>query len=362
MLYFSYNDSAKLRYDKNYPAIQNMNDEYPLLSIVIPVRNEERFIAQTIGFLLSQDYPRDKVEILVVVADSEDRTEKVVKEIAATEPRVKCFRNPCGLSSGGRTIGAKESVGDIVIFIDGHVYIDNNQLFRNTVRLMKEKRVSILSRPQLLDTPHNSFFQRALSLARNSWIGHGRNSTIYLQEEKYVDPSSAGASYRREVFEKVGYFDVSFDACEDVEFNYRCAEAGYRSFTSMKLAVYYYPRTSLRGFFHQLMRYGAGRVRLAQKHPNTLSVNTLLPALLILSLASLSLLSFLWPFLLYPFAMVVLAYLATVIFSSVALAARNGWSYLGTLPVIYLALHTGLGWGFLRELACRIVNPHKKIT
>ena len=339
-----------------------MSDEYPTLSIVIPIRNEERFIARTIGFLLSQDYPPDKVEILVIVADSEDRTEEAVKKIAITEPRVKYFRNPYGLSSGGRTIGARESVGDIVIFIDGHVYIDNNQLFRNTVRLMQEKQVSILSRPQLLDTPHNTFFQRAVSLSRNSWIGHGRNSTIYLQEEKYVDPSSAGASYRREVFEKVGYFDISFDACEDVEFNYRCAEAGYRSFTSMKLAVYYYPRTTLGSFFRQMTRYGAGRVRLAQKHPSTLTVTTLVPALLIMSFALLGLLSLLWPVLVYPFSIAILAYVATVIFSSFALAARKGWAYLGALPPIYLTLHIGLGWGFLRELACRIVNPHKNIT
>ncbi len=247
-----------------------MSDRYPHLSIVIPARNEERFITHTIGFLLNQDYPPDKLEILVVVADSVDRTEEVVKKIAAEEPRVKFLPNPYGLSSGARTIGAKEANGEIIVFIDGHVYIDNSQLLQNTVRLMEDKHVSILSRPQLLDTPNNSFLQRAISLARNSWIGHGRDSTIYSREDKYVDPGSSGASYRREVFDKVGYFDISFDACEDVEFNYRCAQAGFRSFTSLKLAVYYYPRTSLPGLFRQMSRYGTGRFRLALKHPKTL--------------------------------------------------------------------------------------------
>ncbi len=331
----------------------SMNDEYPQLSIVIPVRNEEKYIGRTIGYLLEQDYPADKVEILVVVADSEDRTGDVVRGIAAEEPRVKFLHNPHGLSSGARTIGAKESTGEIVMFVDGHVYIDNNQLLRNTVRLIRERQVSVLSRPQLMDTPQNTFFQKAVSLARKSRIGHGRDSTIYSLEDKYVDPDSSGAVYSREVFEKVGYFDLTFDACEDVEFNHRCATAGFRSFTSMKLGVYYYPRASLGGLFRQMTRYGTGRFRLARKHPDTLSVTALFPTLLIAGIPLLGLLGLFWQPLLLLFGASLLAYLAVILASSLAVAARHGWGYLYVLPAIYFAIHAGLGWGFLREMVSR---------
>jgi succinoglycan biosynthesis protein ExoA len=326
-----------------------MSDDYPRLSAVIPARNEERFIAQTIRYLLNQDYPPGKVEILVAVADSTDRTAEVVQGIAAVEPSVRFLRNPHGVSSGARTLGAQMATGDIIIFIDGHVYIDNNQLFRNTVRLMREKNVFVLSRPQLLDTPHNSFFQRAVALARGSWIGHGRDSTIYTRDEKYVDPSSSGASYRREVFEKVGYFDLTFDACEDVDFNYRCAKAGLQSFTSMHLAVYYYPRSSLRALFRQMARYGTGRFRLALKHPQTLSLTTLFPSLLIVIPLVLALISLIWPVSLFPPALMVIAYLIATAAFSIPLAARHGWAFFFVLPAIYLTLHIGLGWGFLQE-------------
>ena len=337
---------GELRYDS---VPEPMSDECPNLSIVIPALNEERSIVRTIHYLLNQDYPRDKVEILVVVADSVDRTEELVKGIAAEEPRVKYLRNPYGLSSGARTLGAQASIGEIIIFIDSHIYINNNQLFRNTVRLMREKQISILSRPQLLDTPDNSFFQRAVSLARNSWIGHGRDSTIYSRDERYVNPCSSGASYRREVFEKVGYFDLSFDACEDVEFNYRCAAAGFQSFTSMKLAVYYYPRTSLRSFYRQMVRYGMGRFRLARKHPQTLSLTTLFPSLLLTALPLMGLSCLIWSAMLYPLALVLLIYLLAIQLFSVKLAAGRDARYFFTLPAVYLALHAGLGWGFLRE-------------
>ncbi len=336
-----------------------MRNEFPRLSIVIPALNEERFIAETIRYLLNQDYPREKVEILVVVADSTDQTAGVVKRIAAGEPRVKYLRNPYGLSSGARTIGVQNSSGDIIIFVDGHVYIDNNRLFLNTVRLMEEKQVSVLSRPQLQETPDNSFLQEAIAIARNSWIGHGRDSTIYSREDKYVDPGSSGASYKREVFEQVGYFDLSFDACEDVEFNYRCAKAGLRSFTSMDLAVYYYPRSSLRTLFRQMARYGAGRFQLARKHPRTLALSTLFPSLLISAPPVLAILSLIWFVMLYPLAGLVLFYLLTVVLFSIVLAARHKWTYLFALPAIYLTLHAGLGWGFLKEF---ISSPFSSVN
>src|SRR3990172_5327791 len=169
-----------------------MSDPLPRLTIVVPVRNEERFVARTIQFLLDQDYPPDRMEILVGVADSIDRTAEVVREIEARDPRVKYFHNPHRFSSGARALGAQMATGEIVIFVDGHTWIDNDQIFKNTVRLMVEKDVSILSRPQFVDTPENSFFQRAVSLARQSVIGHGLDSTIYTRDEKYVDPASSG--------------------------------------------------------------------------------------------------------------------------------------------------------------------------
>jgi succinoglycan biosynthesis protein ExoA len=334
-----------------------MTDELPRLTVVIPACNEQRFISRTIQYLLNQDYPSDRVELLVGIADSTDQTEEVVRKMAAGEPRLKWFHNPYGLSSGARTLGAQMAGGEIILFIDAHVFIDNTQLFRNTVRLMYEKQVSVLSRPQLLDTPDNSFFQRAVSLARNSPLGHARDSTIYSRNEGYVSPSSSGASYRKEVFEKVGYFDLSFDACEDVDFNYRCAKAGYRSYISMDLAVYYYPRSSLRSLFRQMARYGAGRYRLARKHPGTLSFGALMPFFLTAGLPLLGLVCLIWPMLLFLPGFLAVTYVLTVTLFSVSLAARHGWAFLPALCAIFPAIHLGLGWGFIRQLCASLFRP-----
>ena len=325
--------------------------EWPMISVIVPVRNEGHFIGRTLQQILGQDYPPDRMEILVGVADSTDRTAEIVQEIAARDPRVRYFRNPHGLSSGARNLGVRLAAGEIILFIDGHVYIDNDRLLRNTVLLMEEKGVSILSRPQFLDPPDNTFFQRAVSLARKSKLGHGLDSTIYTRRDAYVDPTSAGACYRREVFQRVGLFDISFDACEDVEFNYRCARAGYRAFTSMRLAVYYYPRESLGGLFRQMIRYGIGRARLALKHPRTLSLATITPAAMLSCFAVLAAVA---PFSQLAFSALkacLAAYFALAAGFSVSISAGHGLRYLPLLLLLYPCIHAGLGLGFILGVA-----------
>lgn len=327
-------------------------EPWPKISIVLPIRNEAGFIAQTIRYLQDQDYPKDRLEILVVVGDSHDNTVEIVQQIASQDDRVRYLPNPKLLSSAARNIGAKAATGEIITYVDGHTYIDNDQLLKNTARLMAEKNVSVLSRPQLLDTPENTTFQKAISLARKSRLGHGLDSTIYSDREMYVNPASAGASYRREIFDQVGYFDESFDASEDYEFNQRVAEAGYRAFTSPKLTVYYYPRQSLGALFRQMGRYGTGRMRLARKHPGTVGIGTLVPPLFTLGFLILPLMLIMWfsnwGGMLWSICYGLYALL--VILSSAAIAVRNGVVHLFLAPPIYLFIHLGLGYGFLKEL------------
>ncbi len=332
------------------PDIPEQPDDYPKITVVIPVRNEEKFIAQTLDYILTQDYPKDKLEVIVADGFSPDRTREIVTEIASRDNRVKLLDNPVRRSSAGRNIGARAATGEIITFIDGHTYIDNDQLLKNIVSLMRKHDLKVLSRPQFLDTPENDYFQRAVSLARKSIIGHGLDSTIYTEEDRFVDPASSGATYAREVFEDIGYYDERFDACEDVEFNVRTAKSGYKSFTSLKTAVYYYPRQTIGALFGQLKRYGVGRFRLACKHPGTLSIGTLIPAAITAGIPLTGLLSFIYPMMIPVFSIAAGLYLLLILGWSLAIALKQDISYLGVLPGIYIAIHTGLGWGFLSEM------------
>ena len=326
------------------------SSEFPRLTVILPIRNEERFIANTIKYIQQQEYPFDKLEILVVDGQSEDRTAAIAAEFAASDRRIKIIDNPGRSSSTARALGVTHASGEIITFVDGHTYIDNNQLLKNTATLMHEKQVSVLSRPQLLDTPDNTLFQRAVSLARKNPLGHGLDSTIYSMQEAYVDPSSSGASYRRGIFSEVGNYDVRFGACEDVELNFRLAQAGYRSYTSPKLAVYYYPRDSFGKLFLQLGRYGIGRFRLTRKHPNSLSLGTLVPALFVAVLLTLIVSSLFSTTALELLGWLAGLYVAVTILFSIGVAVRHEGKLFPLLPPIFWTIHLALGWGFLSEL------------
>src|SRR5262249_2194741 len=128
-----------------------------------------------------------------------------------------------------------------------------------------------VGRPQPLDVSDATPLQRAIAAARSSRLGHQPDSHVYSSAEGFVPPHSVAVAYRRSVFETVGLFDETFDACEDVELNHRVARAGMRCYFTPRVAVHYYPRSCLTGLFRQMMRYGAGRVRLLRKHPETFS-------------------------------------------------------------------------------------------
>lgn len=331
-------------------------DTWPKLSVVIPIRNEERFIEQTIGYIQDQDYPEEKIEILVVDGESDDRSAEIVNMIAARDGRVKLLNNSKRLSSAARNIGARNATGEIVLYIDGHVYIDNPFLLKNVARLMREKKVSVLSRPGFQDIPGNRFFQKAVALGRKSAFGHGPGSSGFSDESKYVNPESTGTYYRREVIEAAGYFDENFDAAEDFEFNYRLGRMGYESYTAPDLIIYYFPRENFSQLFHQMKRYGIGRCRIVWKHPVAFSIAVLIPAAFVVGLPVLLLLS-LWIPQTLPAAIVIYGlYLLVSLLVSARISFKSGWRYMIALPGIFLAIHAGLGWGIIREAGRQLLS------
>jgi succinoglycan biosynthesis protein ExoA len=165
-----------------------------------------------------------------------------------------------------------------------------------------------------------------------------------------VRPQSVAVAYRREVFDTVGLFDESFDACEDVEFNHRVDRAGLSCFFTPRVAVRYHPRDSLVRLGRQMIRYGRGRMRLLRKHPDTLSVGSLVPALFLLGLATGPVLALLSPWLALAYAAGVGLYASVVALVSVTLAWQQGEPrLLPWLPAVFTAIHLGAGAGLLWE-------------
>lgn len=329
--------------------------ELPFITVVMPVRNEERHIRETLLQVLRQDYPAERFEVIVADGMSDDRTPEIVAGLAKEFPNLREVKNPARRSSAGRNAGFREGKGELFLVIDGHCHIGSGSLLRSVAKCFEKSGAQCLGRPQPLDPPGLSGFQKSVALARASKLAHSSESLIYGEFEGYASPVSNGAAYRKEVFSKVGYLDESFDACEDVEFNYRVEKAGLKAYTSPSLTVRYYPRETLSSLFSQMARYGRGRRKFVRKHPAAFTAELLVPPFFV---AGIFVMALAWAGALLSGAFAVpaallsalyLLYVLIVSAESLRIAFRNGFAHLKYLPFIIFTVHAGLGWGFIRE-------------
>jgi glycosyltransferase involved in cell wall biosynthesis len=322
-----------------------------LVSVVVPVFNEERHIAGLLASLLDQEYPSDRFEILVVDGGSTDGTVEIVKRVGETHSNLLLLENPRRLSSSGRNVGARAAKGDVVLFVDGHCEIPDELLLRNLSALFQKTSADVICRPQPLQVSEAGELQKAIGVARSSWFGHNPSSLIFsVEREGFVDPESSGAAYTRRVFEEVGYFDETFDACEDVDFNLRAKKAGLKAYTSPSVTVRYHPREDIDSLYEQMLRYGAGRGRLFAKHPVRALLGALLlsiPTSIVLFLVCFSFFSQGARLLLLFF---VVAYLSTTAVVSVALSFGSELRLWTAIFRAFLVIHAGLFLGFWKGL------------
>lgn len=327
----------------------------PLISVILPVRNEARTLPDLLASLAQQDFPAQDFEIIVADGCSTDGTREIARRFAShSSVRVTLVDNPRIRSAPGRNAGLQAARGEFVLFVDGHCHIPSATLLRDALFIFRETRADCLCRPQPLLAPTGSQFGVAVAAVRASALGHGRDSLIYdVTRYGFVDPASSGAAYRRDVFAEIGVYDESFDACEDVELNTRLRKSGMAAYTDPRLAVFYAPRQTLASLLKQMMRYGHGRVRLIRKHPDCFSLGQIAPALLVAWIVAAILFSLLGSpgpiWLRSVIVAPVLAYASAVLFWPIALARKSGLRLLYLGPVIFCAVHLGLGFGIWSE-------------
>ncbi|MBU8934073.1 MAG: glycosyltransferase family 2 protein [candidate division Zixibacteria bacterium] len=327
------------------------------LAVVMPVLNEEKFIGRTLEQLYQQDFPMDKLEIVIADGGSTDRTCEIVESYKSRFGSLKLLTNPTRRPSSGLNAGVKNSTAPYIVVIDGHVHIPGNTLLRDIVDLFQTSQAACLCRLQPPTAPGLNEFELSVALCRSSLLGHRPGSEICADYEGEVDPTSFGSMWTRETFDRIGYFDEQFDACEDVDFNHRVKQVGLKSYLSPKLTVFNYPRSSLQALWQQMFRYGFGRFRFARKH-NLIAPVQWITLAGVVGMGFLLLLSFLYTPAFGLFKSLVALYLLVVVLFSAGLTAKE--KHLGCLlygPLIFPTIHIGLGAGFLSGLIERLTGP-----
>jgi len=325
-----------------------MSNNLPFVSILIVVYNEERYIEKCIGSILTQDYPKNKYELIIIDGLSTDNTRSIIKQIINSNlTKIRLIDNPKKILATGWNIGVKQAKGEVIIRIDAHSYVANNFIKTNIEYLDKIKDADCVG--GIIESVNDSFMGKVISLAMSSPFGVGSARFRTGGYEGYVDTVAYGA-YRKRIFDEIGLFDEKLVRNQDDEFNYRLIKSGGKIFLTPKIKSYYYPRSSLNKLWKQYYQYGYWKVRVIQKHKLPASLRHLVPVTFVLSLIGsgcFALFSKIGISLLF---LLLSTYLLTSCIFSVKIALKKGLIFLPILPLTFACLHLSYGIGFLQGI------------
>ncbi len=314
--------------------------DLPLVTVIIPVWNEGTFIGPCLDSVVANDYPRDRLEVLVVDGGSRDGTRTIVEEYARRYSFIRLLDNPRRIPAAALNIGLRHARGEVIVRMDAHTVYAPDYI-RKCVEFLETTEAANVGGVQR--AVGRGDVAEAIAVALTSPFGVGDARFRYADRPTWADTVYLGA-WRRATLEALGGFDEAWAVNEDYELNYRLRRAGGKILVAPEVRCWYHVRPSLGALARQYVRYGFWRARTAVVHPGSLRWRHLAPPLLVLSLVGSALLGAAGT----RWSLVVPAlYVVANLGASLATAFRRGLRYLPVLPIVYGTLHLSWGTGFL---------------
>ncbi|HOF87073.1 MAG TPA: glycosyltransferase family 2 protein [Armatimonadota bacterium] len=314
--------------------------EYPTVTIIIPMRNEEAFIASCLASLRAQRYQADRLEFLVMDGDSTDRSADIVTAIAGEDPRVRRIPNPGRTQAAGMNLGIAEAGGEIIVRADAHAVYGPDYVGACVRHLTAGEAENVGGLQRGTGT---TYFSRAVAAAQNSAFGAGGAAYRLATAPCYTDTVWLGSWYKRTLVE-IGGFNEWAVTNEDYEANCRLRARGGRILLDPSLESTYYVRGTLPLLWRQYFRYGLGKVRTWTLHPRSLKARQIIPPLFVLALLAAAALAALTPL---PLRILGGTYLLAALLAALHTGIRRGVSLIPALLIIFPTMHLAWGLGFL---------------
>ena len=324
--------------------------EKPKVSVIIPCFNEEEFIAKCLDSLLSQDFPKEDMEILVIDGNSKDRTQEIVREYIKKYPLIKIFENPKKYTPFALNIGIKNAKGEIIVRTDAHATYENDYISK-CIKYLERYKADNIGGIQKVVSKEDTLVSKAIAASFSNLFGTG--DSYYRtgsKEPKEVDTVFCGC-YRKEVFNKIGFFNEKLFRSQDMELNMRLKKAGGKIMLIPDIIVRYHPKSDLIGFWKHNILDGVWAIYLLKFVKTPLKLRHLLPFIFVLSLISLLITGFFCPFCFKLFLGIILLYLAVNLYFSFVISLKEkDLRYFFILPLVFAIRHFGYGIGSLLGL------------
>jgi len=340
-----------------------------LITVCVIAYNEEITLKKLLDEICCQDYDHSNIEIVLIDSNSTDRTKIIMDDFSHNNGNIKYgFYNvqvlfnkkktlPCGWN-----VALKSYSGEAILKIDAHATIPEDFVRKNVETLEQGEDIVGGSRPNIID--ESTPWKETLLLAESSMFGSSIAPYRRNQGKTYVK-SMFHASYRREVFEKIGTFNENLGRTEDNEIHYRMREAGYKLCFNPEIISYQQIRSNTKKMIKQKYENGYWIGLTAGICPKCLSLYHFIPFAFVLAIIITTLLSII--FAIIEYSVVKLSWLAIIsysitdfmwtIYGLMALIMAT-FAVIGAkkeqrnitniaLPFIFLILHVTYGIGTL---------------
>ncbi len=315
------------------------------VSIAIVAYNEEKTLPGLLRDLMAQDYPHEKLELLLIDSLSADGTWAVMEKFAAEQrdlSRVLLLKNPGKTLPWGCNVALDHYTGDAIIRIDAHASVPADFISKNVALLEGGEAVVGGRRPNIID--ENSPWKQTLLTAEQSMFGSSIASYRNSGRKQYVSSVFHGM-YRREVYDRAGPYDVRLGRTEDNDMSWRIRQAGYQICYDPTIVSYQHTRSTLKTMLRQKYLNGYWIGKTMGINPHCFSLFHFVPFVFVMGILFTTALALLgWPQL----GWLMWGAYGVLVLAITALELARDFSLPKLLlPVLFFLLHASYGLGTL---------------
>ena len=251
------------------------------ISVIIPCRNEAKYIGKCLNSIIKANYPQDLVEVFVIDGMSTDNSSQIIECYTKKYNNVFLVKNLKRSTPHGLNLGIKKSNSEFLVILGAHAEISSNFFSECINGLKSDATIGCIG--GFIENVYDDDKGKIISWAISSPFGVGNAFFRTGKKNGYVDTLAFGA-YKKEIFDNIGSFDEDLIRNQDDEFNYRLTQAGYKILLKDNIKTKYYVRSSYRKLFNQYFQYGYWKVFVNKKYRRITTLRQLFPAFFVIYL------------------------------------------------------------------------------
>ena len=316
-----------------------------IVSVIIPLYNEEKYIKNCLDSLAAQTYPLDKTEWILVDGNSTDKTVQIIEDYRKSNfYPIILLHNPKRKTPFALNMAIQKAKGKYIIRLDAHSYFYPDYI-EKCVHYLINKDVDNVG--GIAETEANSFVGKSIAKMLSTKFGVGGSDFRIGCGNRYVDTVPFGA-FKREVFEKVGLFNTKLLRSEDNDMNSRIRQSGGKIWLADDIRFKYYCRDTIKGILKMGIQNGNALFFTLKENPQAMSIRHFIPFLFLLSLIIMPIFMVIHPFFGYAFLLEGILYLLLdFYFSFCKKDAKYGLITVWLYPLFHVVYGIGSLLGLL---------------